>query len=387
MASIDYSKRGARSAGRGAQTIARAQAARQRVRLTARKSPEPVPRGEPASPLVSRLSGLTQFAGALTSLALIGGLAFWGYRLAVRDVSGIPVVRAIEGPMRVQPDDPGGQLADYQGLAVNRIQAQGSAAPTADRVVLAPTPVDVSGADPAGIAPRPRPAAPTDIAEATPTAEEGDAVIPTQEIVTPALLDPADSIGLIAESQPVETQRTPEEIAAAARSLAEQVAANATPLEQGAPQAQPTPPEIRIIPASVPGVVRSRRPLARPAGLVKALAERPAVAVAATEKTADSETVASATTEVDPQSIPPRTSLAQLGAFESSDLARSEWQRLIARFPEYFGGKSRVIQEANSGGRHFYRLRVQGFDDLSDARRFCSALLAENAACIPVTTR
>ena len=46
-----------------------------------------------------------------------------------------------------------------------------------------------------------------------------------------------------------------------------------------------------------------------------------------------------------------------------------------------------MIQEAESGGRTFYRLRALGFDDLSDARRFCSVLVAENADCIPVTAR
>ncbi|HBS49363.1 MAG TPA: sporulation protein SsgA, partial [Rhodobacteraceae bacterium] len=33
------------------------------------------------------------------------------------------------------------------------------------------------------------------------------------------------------------------------------------------------------------------------------------------------------------------------------------------------------------------RLRAMGFDDISDARRFCSALVAGGADCIPVTTR
>ncbi len=46
-----------------------------------------------------------------------------------------------------------------------------------------------------------------------------------------------------------------------------------------------------------------------------------------------------------------------------------------------------MIQKAESGGRTFYRLRAMGFADLSDARRFCSALVAGNADCIPVTTR
>ena len=69
------------------------------------------------------------------------------------------------------------------------------------------------------------------------------------------------------------------------------------------------------------------------------------------------------------------------------DIARAEWDQLSQRFADYMGGKARVIQEAESGGRTFYRLRAMGFDDINDARRFCSVLVAENADCIPVTTR
>ena len=61
--------------------------------------------------------------GAVVSLALVAGLGVWGYKLTVRDVSGVPVVRALEGPMRVLPTDPGGKLATHQGLAVNAVQA------------------------------------------------------------------------------------------------------------------------------------------------------------------------------------------------------------------------------------------------------------------------
>ena len=44
----------------------------------------------------SGLTTLTNTAGALVSLALIAGIGVWGYKLFVRDVSGIPVVRAAE---------------------------------------------------------------------------------------------------------------------------------------------------------------------------------------------------------------------------------------------------------------------------------------------------
>ena len=59
----------------------------------------------------------TNIAGAIVSLSLIAGVGVWGYKLMVRDVSGIPVVRAAEGEMRVRPENPGGQLAQHQGLA------------------------------------------------------------------------------------------------------------------------------------------------------------------------------------------------------------------------------------------------------------------------------
>ncbi|MFN4173394.1 MAG: SPOR domain-containing protein, partial [Pseudorhodobacter sp.] len=75
------------------------------------------------------------------------------------------------------------------------------------------------------------------------------------------------------------------------------------------------------------------------------------------------------------------------GAYDSVETARQEWDRLGARFGDLLIGKSRIVQAAQSGGRTFYRLRANGFADEADQRRFCSALLSEQAACIPVTVR
>ena len=54
---------------------------------------------------------LANWTGAAVSLALVVGVGVWGYQLATRDISGIPVVRAAEGPMRIQPEEPGGAAA------------------------------------------------------------------------------------------------------------------------------------------------------------------------------------------------------------------------------------------------------------------------------------
>ena len=126
---------------------------------------------------------------------------------------------------------------------------------------------------------------------------------------------------------------------------------------------------------NAPGVKVSLRPNLRPARFSPAATASASPAAART------------TPEADPKSLEPGTRLAQLGAYESAEVARAEWDRIYARFEDYLEGKTRVIQRAESGGRTFYRLRAMGFEGLSDARRFCSTLVAGKADCIPVTTR
>ena len=73
--------------------------------------------------------------------------------------------------------------------------------------------------------------------------------------------------------------------------------------------------------------------------------------------------------------------------FDSAEIAQSEWARLAGRFADYMAGKTMVVQEASLGGRTFYRLRAMGFGDIVDARRFCTALIAEGADCVPLVNK
>ena len=90
------------------------------------------------------------------------------------------------------------------------------------------------------------------------------------------------------------------------------------------------------------------------------------------------------TGDIDASTIAPGTRLVQLGAYGSPEVARTEWANAIAKFGDYMVGKDRVIQEAETGGRTFWRLRAMGFEDLQDARRFCAVLVSDGANCIPV---
>ena len=85
--------------------------------------------------------------------------------------------------------------------------------------------------------------------------------------------------------------------------------------------------------------------------------------------------------------IAPGARLVQLGAFENAEQAEAAWLETESQFADYMVGKSKVIQEAETGGRSFYRLRATGLSDLADARRFCSVLVAGDMNCIPVIQR
>ncbi len=309
------------------------------------------------------LGQLTNVMGAVISLALITGVGVWGYKLFVRDVSGVPVVRAAESEMRIAPKDPGGQQAAHQGLAVNSVAADGVAEAPAERLVLAPRPVDLKQED-------------------TPIPALAASQVPEQAPAAPAQTD--------------SSQSKPEVVQASLRStsidaLVAELTNGVTPLSAADPDqvvpvatsvsAPIAQPDVIVEPAAIaavsvlleaPGVKRSLRPRNRPDGgaaVIQAAVKAPV------------------TDSLDAASIQAGTRMVQLGAFESEAIAVEEWARINGQFSEYLDGKQRVVQRASSGGRVFYRLRAVGFEDLSDARRFCSALVAESADCIPVVAR
>ncbi|WP_300030938.1 SPOR domain-containing protein [uncultured Roseobacter sp.] len=297
------------------------------------------------------LTLMTNLAGAAISLALIAGIGVWGYKLMVRDVSGIPVVRAAEGDMRIRPENPGGQLARHQGLAVNAVAAEGVAAGPVDQVVLAPRGDDLSADD-------------QPVVQAAAPVEQPSPLRPAADAFA-ALADSADSDAV----QSVAIDQLVTELTAGTEPMEStaDTSPNRDAVLQAAAEALPEP-EPAVVAQT--GLRVSARPVLRPARVQKAAF-----------------TPAPVTAEIDPSKIPAGTRLAQLGAFESPEIARQEWQRLSSRFGDFMGDKSRVVEQAQSGGRTFYRLRAMGFKDLGDSRRFCAAFKAEGVDCIPVASR
>jgi hypothetical protein len=326
---------------------------------------------------------IVQYIGAAVSLSLLIGVGVWGYKLLVRDANGIPVVRAMEGPMRMQPEAPGGELALHTGLAVNAVAAVGVTSPTEERLVLAPAMPELTQED-----------LETAVVFDDAEADEGLVRIDSQDGVIDEEAPLEDTVAqaeaLEAESAPTVAAVVLPEVsdqpltADQVLALADQIAAGAEPMTTLAPVPQTQSAEgVEVIAASVPGVARALRPPSRPGGIAAASAA-PVATDAAT----------------DPDAAPPQseialrtedfavgTTLVQLGAFPSTEAATRAWTRVAADFSDYIGTRQPVIQQAQSAGETFYRLRAQGFEGLDDARRFCSALVAEGADCIPVVVR
>ncbi|OSP55441.1 SPOR domain-containing protein [Pseudoruegeria sp. SK021] len=280
---------------------------------------------------------IVRWLGALSSIALVGGLSFWTYDLATRDARSVPVVLAMEGPSREQPEDPGGFQAAHQGLSVNRIASDTIDAPIAERVILAPEPMGVTEED------QPQP----ELLEAVAAPE-----VP---------LDPDAALRLAVEG-----------------ALTQVFGSEDMAEDDGMFEMQTVP---RDLSGSVRGAGIGPRPRPRPAmDIATRATANPEVASFAAQAPA-------VALDLSPADIPAGTRLVQLGAFDSEAEARQGWIELSIAFEDYLGPKRRVIERAEVGDNVFYRLRAYGFADLIEARSFCAVLIADHADCIPVLTR
>ena len=281
------------------------------------------------------------WVGAALSLSLLTGAIGWSYQLIVRDINQIPIVRAQLGPLRVAPDDPGGLTAANQGLSVTQL-AVNERPLLSDEIFLAPAAEVLS--------------------------EENVALQISEENSSITNKEKFDTLEVSTENS-LDLKILPEQNATGLASNNEAVLSTAAfspkklEIENAVSLALSLTNEVN-------SSFNSLRPKIRPVVLNQIQTDNIAQSVA-------NELVVT---------LPVGSAVVQLGAFESKSLAQIEWQRLEALLGSVLTSKNMVIQKAESGGKVFYRLRAFGFDDLSDARQFCSAV-NDKVACIPVVTR
>ena len=336
--------------------------------------------GQGGEGLATRFARLTHYLGAVASVALMVGLMVWGWQLVSRDVSGVPVIRAIVGDARTAPSEPGGELTNYTGYAVNTV-AEGVEHQPAQQVAIAPAPVGLSDEDVAmgqlGATAR-EPATTSEV----PLSFAGDPIVPLSDSEARAL----------AEAQAAaEAQRLAMADSAVQDATIIDAPASEGPVNEALTDENGVPTQAAAIAEALaqaqaeanPGVLTtSTRPAPRPRSTRVASAGTTATdarPVAAESRPADAP-------EARPEAAPAPVSQAsgpqvQLGAFDSNAIASSEWNRLMNKHV-VFSGKQQVILQHQSNGRTFWRLRVAGFDSLSEARQFCAALKSAGTDCL-----
>lgn len=328
--------------------------------------------------VIGRVGRLTHYLGAVVSVGLMVMLAVWGYKLVVRDVSGVPVIRAVQGDARSTPENPGGELSERTGLAVNAV-AGGIAPAATNQVALAPEATRLGSEDvpmgDLGVSAR-QPTNPVDL----PVMTSQDRVIALSDAQAAAEAEAAALAAEAAANSSVPAIDAPvnEAVTDLDGQAAEAGAINAA-LVEATPEAAP----------SASAVQTSTRPAPRPrrvAAVQAAPAEAPAATQAAAAPAARPE-AAPAAQKVAPSAISSGASMVQIGAFDSNALAEGEWNRVSGKFGALFSGKAQVIQKVETNGRNFWRLRAAGFENRDEARRFCAALIAEGIDCIPATSK
>lgn len=85
-----------------------------------------------------KAGGWFNWLGAAAAILLVGIVGLWTYKLGQREAMEVPIVRALEGPNRVQPSDPGGTTIAHQGHSVNGVLEGGGVAGVAEVIRTAP---------------------------------------------------------------------------------------------------------------------------------------------------------------------------------------------------------------------------------------------------------
>lgn len=298
--------------------------------------------------------GARRIAGAIVFLGLVGLMGTWAWRLGTRDAAEVPIVKAMGGPTRVAPEEPGGLQAAHQGLEVNGVLA-GQPAPRAAPAVARAAPEVLAAEDtPQGELVV---AAPAILAERV-LAEAGDLPVP-----------PAD--GQAADMQAAEqlsVEAAVDAVTAEDEEAAAQVAA-------AGPRPMNRPRDL-VVARAKPAPAPAAEPAVAKVAAAKPPAPKPAVAKPAATP---------ATHEV--ASAKAGSRMVQLGAYDSEEMTRRAWSRLVSANPDLLSSKSLYVERTTANARVFYRLRVAGFANTEQTRVMCESLRSRGIDCIPVTVQ
>jgi len=244
-----------------------------------------------------------------------------------------PLIKADASPVKVKPDDPGGQEFPFQDSTVyDRLDQNGQKQPAMEKL-LPPPEAPVERAPPPVAA---EPAAPPPVAVAPALADAA--------VLAPKLAQPATAPAVIAQ-----------------------------PVPGPAPATSPPAPALTVPPAAA-------QPDPIGALAAAAIASSPAHAAA---KPAPAPAAATAPAPAKPVAAGGGYRI-QIGAVKTADAVGPEWARLKHRFPDALSSLKVSSDKVELAGKGtFYRIQAGPLDE-GGAKSACDHLKAQGVGCIVV---
>ena len=70
------------------------------------------------------------------SLVTIGLISYWAIKIPEKNVNNLPIINALNGDIRVEPDDPGGKLFDEEDLSIYKNLESDPKTPEKNEIIL-----------------------------------------------------------------------------------------------------------------------------------------------------------------------------------------------------------------------------------------------------------
>ena len=70
------------------------------------------------------------------SLVIIGLISYWAIKIPEKNVNNLPIINALNGDIRVEPDDPGGKLFDEEDLSIYKNLESDPKIPEKNEIIL-----------------------------------------------------------------------------------------------------------------------------------------------------------------------------------------------------------------------------------------------------------
>jgi SPOR domain len=253
-----------------------------------------------------------------------------------------PLVKAEPGPVKVKPDNPGGQEIPFQDSTVYDRLSQNGQKPVVEKLLPPPeqpatrTPPPPPPAEATAAPPLPSPDAQIAQQPVAPPQQTAPALLPPVDVGAPTALAPAP--GAIVIQPPPPPQPKPTEVAPS------------------------LPPKTAIVEAAKPQAAAKPTPTSIAALITEAgVSAQPAPKASANGG----------------------TYRLQLSAVRSPDAVPAEWARLKRRYPELAGLTSSTNKIDTPDKGTFYRLEAGPLDE-AEAKSTCTHLRGQGLGCIVV---